>query len=92
MQKAQESMFWEIVSGTVFEVHAEHMSADYGREWRFKNDRMETAEGNLDRFPLQSREYALREFWEFWWITDSFIVTLAASKQMFNPKPSSPTP
>ena len=66
----QESMFWDIAPENVLEAPVEHLSADCGRHWRIKKDRMESATGatwaDVGRSPrqLQSREYEFREFWD----------------------------
>ena len=67
---AQEGMFRKLVPEDVTGKPAEFDSADIGREWRGKKDKMERAtRGRWTEFEcslrtLQLREYALREFWE----------------------------
>ena len=87
---AHESMFWEIVPEDVFEALAEHMSADYGREWRTKKDRMETAtgatctDGVQDRYSQESTRQG--NLVKFWWMTDPFYRDSSCKNANVQPK------
>ena len=53
---AQEDMFWEIVPEDVVEILAELTSADFGREWRGRKNKIERAKGR----PWTEFEYSQR--------------------------------
>ena len=67
---AQDGMFCELVPEAVIGKLAELHSADFGREWRSKKNKMEKASGtpwaSFEYSPrtVQFREYALKKFWE----------------------------
>ena len=92
---AQEGMFWELVPKDVIDTPAELNSADFEREWRRRNHKMEMAskrswnEFENSRMTVQLREYALREFGKLSWMTDLSAATRVSGTQMFNLKPYS---
>ena len=58
---AQEGMFWELVPEDVIEILAELNSADSGREWRGRKDKMERLLGLWAEFECSQRTIQLRE-------------------------------
>ena len=82
---AQEGMFWELVPEDAIEISAEPNRTDFVREWRGRKNRLERAwrkpwtEFEYSPRMVQSREDALREFWEIF-VDDRPLCLDACSK------------